>query len=142
MGISSCLLACEQKDIRPFLYDPKMTSLVCNKSGITNKDRQHHFKYSLCLVPDWKEKHGYLYSNNTIVIQNRKGWLIHDAKVVAYLETRSAGDCVESVSKTHEPIALTQPIAAPAATPPNTIISIPALTQGSRFFSPTKRVLM
>jgi hypothetical protein len=41
----------------------------------------------------------YLYLDNTIVIQSRKGWLVHNAKVVAYLETRSAEDGVESVAR-------------------------------------------
>lgn len=38
------------------------------------------------------EQYGYLYFNGTMVIQGRKGWQFHDARVVAYLETRSAGE--------------------------------------------------
>jgi hypothetical protein len=65
------------------------------------------------------ECNGYLCLDYTVVIHGRKGWLVHNAKVVAYLEMRSAGICVFN---THEPIALTHPIAAPAATPPKTVI--------------------
>lgn len=43
-------------------------------------------------MADMIEQYGYLYSNGTMVIQGRKSWQFHEAKFVAYLETRSTGE--------------------------------------------------